>query len=172
MTRPPSLLDSRLPVLLLMLASAGTLLAALFFQYVVGLAPCVLCIWQRWPYVAVLALGAAALALGRGRGLRAALLALSGLVLLAGAGIAFFHVGVEQQWWAGTPGCGVTATAGSVDALRAQILAAPVVRCDQVSWSLFGISMAGYNVLISAALAVFAFAAARHAYGRPNGRTA
>lgn len=166
MTRPTALLDRRVPVLLLMLASAGTLLAALFFQYVVGLAPCVLCIWQRWPYVAVLALGAAALALGRRKGPRAALLALMGAVLLAGAGIAVFHVGVEQHWWAGTSGCGVTATADSVDALRAQILAAPVVRCDEVSWSLFGISMAGFNALISAALAAFAFMAALDARRR------
>lgn len=153
-------------MLLLMLASAGALLAALFFQYVVGLAPCVLCIWQRWPHAAVLALGAVALALGGRKAPRAALLALMGAALFAGAGIAVFHVGVEHGWWAGTSGCGVSATAGSVEELRAQILAAPVVRCDEVAWSLFGISMAGYNALLSAVLAVFAFVAAPAPRGR------
>jgi disulfide bond formation protein DsbB len=139
------------------------LLGALFFQYVVGLAPCVLCIWQRWPHVAVVVLGAAALGLARRAGARAAALALAGIALLVGAGIGAFHVGVEQRWWAGTSECGGAVGAGSVDALRAQILAAPVVRCDEVAWSLFGISMAGYNVLISLALAAVAFLAARAA---------
>jgi disulfide bond formation protein DsbB len=97
--------------------------------------------------------------------LRAVLLALCGVALLVGGGVAVFHVGVEQHWWTGTPGCGVTATADSIDALRAQIMAAPVVRCDQVAWSLFGISMAGYNILISLVLAAIAFIAARRAFG-------
>jgi disulfide bond formation protein DsbB len=97
--------------------------------------------------------------------LRAALLALCGVALLFGGGVAVFHVGVEQHWWTGTPGCGVPATANSIDALRAQIMAAPVVRCDQVAWSLFGISMAGYNILISLALAAIAFMSARRAIG-------
>jgi disulfide bond formation protein DsbB len=78
----------------------------------------------------------------------------------ASAGIAGFHVGVEQHWWEGLEACG----AGGVDAganfddLKAAILAAPLVRCDEVPWSLFGISLAGYNFLASAALGLFAFA--------------
>jgi disulfide bond formation protein DsbB len=83
---------------------------------------------------------------------------------MVGAGIAVFHVGVEQHWWAGTAACGSTLSATSVEALRAQILAAPVVRCDQPAWSLLGISMAGYNALISAALAVVALIGARRAF--------
>ncbi|UEM01603.1 disulfide bond formation protein B [Skermanella rosea] len=150
----------RLPALLLLGAGIGSLLAAFFFQYVVGLQPCVLCIWQRWPYVAVIILAAAALLLARAPKARAALLALCGVALLVGGGIAVFHVGVEQHWWTGTPGCGVTGTADSVEALRAQIMATPVVRCDEVAWSLFGISMAGYNILISLVLAAIALAAA------------
>lgn len=156
----------RTSALFLMAASAGSLLAAFFFQYVVGLQPCILCIWQRWPYAAVIALTILALTVGgRAAKLRAALLALCGVVFLIGGGIAVFHVGVEQHWWTGTPGCGVTATATSIEALRAQIMAAPVVRCDQVAWSLFGISMAGYNILISLVLAAVAFVSARRAFG-------
>ena len=138
MKRSP-LTGGRLPVALLMLASATTLLAALFFQYVGGLAPCVLCIWQRWPYVAVLVLGLVAIAAGPR--LRAAVLALMAATFLVGAGVALFHVGVEQHWWAGTSGCGVTATADSLEALSAQVLNAPVVRCDEVPWSLFWMSL-------------------------------
>jgi len=156
----------RTSALFLMAASAGSLLAAFFFQYVVGLQPCILCIWQRWPYAAVIALTILALTVAaRAAKLRAALLALCGVVFLIGGGIAVFHVGVEQHWWTGTPGCGVTATADSIEALRAQIMAAPVVRCDQVAWSLFGISMAGYNILISLVLAAVAFVSARRAFG-------
>jgi disulfide bond formation protein DsbB len=150
----------RTSALFLLAASAGSLLAAFFFQYVIGLQPCVLCIWQRWPYAVVIVLAILTVA-AQAPKLRAALLALCGVALLFGGGVAVFHVGVEQHWWTGTPGCGVTATANSIDALRAQIMAAPVVRCDQVAWSLFGISMAGYNILISLALAAVAFASAR-----------
>ena len=164
MTTRPTLADPATPALLLALASAGTLGAALFFQYALGYAPCVLCIWQRWPYVGVMALAVLALLLRRRRGAVALLLGLSGLLLLAGAGVAVFHVGVEQHWWAGTAGCGATGSAGSLEELRAQVLAAPVVRCDEAAWSLFGVSMAGYNVLISLALSLFAFAAARAAW--------
>ena len=154
----------RTSALFLLAASAGSLLAAFFFQYVVGLQPCILCIWQRWPYAVVIALTILVLTVAsRASKLQAVLLALCGVALLFGGGVAVFHVGVEQHWWTGTPGCGVTATANSIEALRAQIMAAPVVRCDQVAWSLFGISMAGYNILISLALAAVAFLSARRA---------
>ena len=81
---------------------------------------------------------------------------LCALGFLVGAGIAFYHVGVEQQWWPGTGACVGTAadSAQTIEELRAQLLTAPVVRCDDVGWSLFGISMAGYNGIFSLALAV------------------
>lgn len=165
--------DPRIAALLLALASAGVLLSALFFQFVLNYQPCVLCIMQRWPYVAVMVLGLVTWLFRRWKGLGDALLVASGLALLAGAGIAAYHVGVEQHWWAGTSSCGGSAAANSLEALRAQVLAAPVTRCDEVAWSLFGISMAGYNVAISLALAAYAFAAARIAYTRtPVSRTA
>lgn len=159
--------DPRFPAALLALASAGVLAAALFFQFALGYQPCILCLWQRVPYGAVLAFSIATLLFRQWKGLGDALLVASGFALFAGAGIAAYHVGVEQHWWAGTSACGATgATPMTLDQLRAQVMAAPVVRCDEVPWSLFGISMAGYNVFISLALAGFAFLAARAAYIR------
>lgn len=169
MPHRPTLTDPRLPALLLALASAGVLIAALVFQYGYGYQPCVLCIYQRWPYVAVLAFSAIALAFPGRRGVRDAMLMASGLALLANSGIAFYHVGVEHHWWAGTSGCGASGAAAlTLDDLRAQVMKAPVVRCDEVQWDLFGITMAGYNVVISLALAVFAFVAARATYAHAD----
>lgn len=153
-----------IPAVILVLASVSLLLGALFFQFVVGIEPCVLCLWQRWAHVAAAILATLALATAaRPPRRHGALLAACGLALLAGFAIAVFNVGVEQHWWTGTPGCGVPAPAATLEELSAQLLAAPVARCDQVAWSLFGISLAGYNALVSLPLAVFAGVAARRA---------
>ena len=78
------------------------------------------------------------------------------LTFTIGGIIAVFHVGVEQTWWEGTKDCIADTTASnSLDELRKKIMEAPIVRCTEVQWSLFNISMAGYNLLISVALAVF-----------------
>ncbi len=147
--------------LVLLLGSGGLLLGALFFQYVMGLPPCPLCHYQRWPHIAVVVLAAGALALGPGS-LRPWLLGLIGVALLATMAIGIFHFGVEQKWWAGLAICegGSDDTALGVDDLQKALNQRPAPRCDQIAWSLFGISMAGWNVLISLALAAFAFRAA------------
>lgn len=143
--------DLRLLSLLAAAAGVAMLLAAFGFQHLGGLDPCVLCVYQRWPWLAVILLGAAAFVLGGNR----VLLALAVLALLVGAGIGGFHVGVEQQWWAGTAACGgQTGAAQTVEDLKRQLLATEVARCDEVAWSLFGVSMAGYNVLLSTGLAL------------------
>ena len=151
-------LTERAPLLLL-LASAAVLGTALASQYFGGLQPCILCIYQRLPYAAVIGIATAALFLPTGP--RAVALVLAGLAMLTGTGIAVFHVGVEQHWWQGTAECGAVGSADSLEALRAQVLAAPTVRCDEVPWSLFGISMAGYNVLVSLVLGIASLVAAR-----------
>lgn len=135
---------------------AGMLAAAFAFQHLGGLDPCVLCIYQRWPWAAAAGLGGlAALFARRRRTAAQAALALAVLAMLTGAGIAAYHVGVEQHWWAGTAECGgVTGQAKTIEELKAQLLATPVTRCDEVAWSLFGISMAGWNLIVSAAAAV------------------
>lgn len=145
------------------LASVAVLGTALASQYIGGLRPCELCYWQRYPYWATIALGVAGVALARMNArLAAGLAALAGLVFLAGAGIAFFHVGVEQHWWAGTSACGATGgPITSLEDLRRQLEAAPIVRCDEPAWTMLGISMAGYNMLGSLALAAIALTGAR-----------
>jgi len=146
------------------LVSLALLAAAFGFQYLGGLAPCPLCLWQRWPHAAVIVLGLAGLAVADRPGPRAAVLAAAGLALAVGTGLALYHVGVEQAWWEGSAACTGGSAAGSagdsVAALRQQLLDTDLVRCDAVAWSLFGVSMAGWNGLISAAAAIAAFAAA------------
>ena len=154
-------LSSRTTAALLLVASAAILAGAFAFQYLGGLAPCILCWWQRYAHMAAIVLAALALAAStRGSTMLGWLLvAATGIALLAGAGIAAFHVGVEQHWWAGTAECGSqVGGAGGIEELRARLLAQPIVRCDEIAWSLFGISMAGYNFLLSLALAAFALA--------------
>jgi disulfide bond formation protein DsbB len=162
------ILESRLAAALILAASAAVLGTALAFQHWGGLAPCVLCIWQRYAHGGIMVFAALALAAGRPHW-RSALLIGSAVAALAGAGIAMFHVGVEQHWWQGTAECGSTlGPAATIEELRAQLLAQPVVRCDEVAWSLFGISMAGYNVILSLVIAAFAIVAAHRTWRQPG----
>lgn len=151
-------------------AACAVLLAAAFaFQHLGGLAPCPLCIWQRWPHVAGAALGLAAFALGPSRAGRLAA-AVAALALAAGAALALYHVGVEQRWWQGPSTCAGGGDIGALSTaeLLARIKAAPLVRCDEVAWSLAGLSMAAWNGLASAGLAgLFALAARSDVAGGP-----
>lgn len=153
---------------LVALASLAALALAFIGQYGFELQPCVLCIYQRWPFAIAAALCLVALT-PWARPLAAWLLLLSALVLAVNAGIAVYHVGVEQYWWVGSEACvGPKAGAGTVQTLaelRAQIMATPITRCDEVAFSLFGVSMAGYNVLFSAGLACYAGVAGRLGFG-------
>jgi disulfide bond formation protein DsbB len=137
-------------VLLAAGGSAGLLAGAFAFQYIGGLAPCTLCLWQRWPHAAAVIIGALALLLpGR-------VLPLVGmLAALATAGIGGFHAGVEQQWWEGLATCSGGSIAGVPlgDLLDPNAAVAAPVRCDAIAWSLLGVSMAGWNMLLSLALA-------------------
>ncbi len=143
-------MSPRLAAALVVALAVFALGTAFAFQYLGGLAPCVLCLWQRYPYGIAIALGALAFLLAGRPGAARALVALAGVVFLADAAIAGFHVGVEQKWWAGTAECGGNlATGVSAEDLKSQLLAAPIVRCDEVPWSLFRISMAGYNFLLA-----------------------
>ena len=146
----------RSAAIMLFLGSGSLLAGAYGFQYFGELQPCVLCLYQRVPHAVVLGLALIAIFLAPKRGPSAWAVGLAGLALVVGAGIAGFHVGVEQHWWEGTAECGSTGAGNTVAALRAQLLAQPVVRCDEVPWSLFNVSMAGYNLAFSAALAIFA----------------
>ncbi len=139
--------------------SLAALAAAFGFQHLGGLEPCPLCIWQRWPHVATALLAAASLGF-RGPA-AAALLALAGVAALAGAGLAGFHAGVEQHWWAGLAACEGGPPADTVAELRERLLNAAPARCDEVAWSFLGLSMAAWNGLLSLALAGMAAGALR-----------
>jgi disulfide bond formation protein DsbB len=147
--------------LLMIVAAAGSLallLGAFGFQYIGGLAPCQLCLWQRWPHAAAVVIGVLALWLGN----RVWPL-LGALAALASAGIGAFHVGVEQKWWEGLASCTVNALEGvsGADLLNTEIVVAAPVRCDAIAWQMMGVSMAGWNVIFSVALAVIWLMAAR-----------
>jgi disulfide bond formation protein DsbB len=141
----------------LLAGSAGLLGGAFYFQFIRHLPPCVLCVLQRWPHGVVLVLAALSLLLPRWR---AGLLALCGLALLTAAGIAVFHVGVEQTWWPGTSECGGLPQALTIEQLRAQIMGAPITRCGDVLWQFAGLSMAAWHALSAGLLAAFALLAA------------
>ncbi|WP_218823812.1 disulfide bond formation protein B [Inquilinus limosus] len=122
----------------------GTVLAS---QYLGGLQPCELCLYQRWPWGAAIVLGLLAAVI---RPARRVLVLLAGLVILLGGLLAVYHAGVEYGWFPGFTSCTSAISAGgSVATLRDQLLNAPVVRCDVPGFVLFGISMAGYNAILS-----------------------
>lgn len=151
-----TLAQPRIGPAVIALVSLGALATALVAQYAFDLHPCVLCVYQRVPYVVALALGLAGVLVARPPGLQRLLILGSGLAFLVGAGIAGFHVGVEQHWWAGTASCNAPALDMNLSMAELQRQldeAASFAACDEVPWSLFGISMAGYNAAISLLLA-------------------
>lgn len=143
----------RLLIPALALVSGALLLGAYLFQHLGGLAPCPLCLAQRWPHFAVLALCLVALA-APGRA-RAALVALCGVAFLVTTGYGVYHAGVEQGWFASgcaSPLAGADMT--DVADIKARLMAAPASRCDEVPFALAGVSLAGWNALVSFAAAL------------------
>jgi disulfide bond formation protein DsbB len=142
-------MNGRNLALLAALGSAAMLLGAFGFQIIGEMAPCKLCIWQRWPHGLAFAVGLLVFfAPNRW------LYLLGALIVLFGAGVAFYHTGVEQDWWQGPTTCTSQGIGGlSSEDLMAQILNAPLVRCDEIPWSMFGLSMAAWNGVISLGLA-------------------
>ena len=135
---------TRSAYLLALLIPAALLGGALIAQYGFGLPPCEMCWWQRYPHIVALALAVLAWVTKRD-----ALVALAAIAILVSGAIGAFHAGVEYKWWEGVTACTANAAAGS-DPL-ASIMAAPIVRCDVAPWTLGGISLAGFNFLISTA---------------------
>lgn len=141
--------------LLALLLPAGLLGGALFSQYVGGLYPCEMCYWQRWPHAAAILLALGAFLTPNRARLPVLLAALA--IAISGA-IGVFHAGVELGWWEGITHCTATGATSLQD-----ILNVPLVRCDQVQWSFLGISMAGWNAIVSltGAAAIVALARSR-----------
>lgn len=145
----------RLSVLLVLVASAAIVGGALLFQYVGGMQPCELCLYQRWPYYAAIVATAVALLSG-GNGTMRSVIALCALLFAASTVLAFYHVGVELHWFAGPTACtGSVSGANSIEALKAQLLARQPVSCDAPAWRLFDVSLAGWNLLASVVIVAF-----------------
>jgi disulfide bond formation protein DsbB len=134
----------------------GPLGTALISQYFFDQHPCILCLYQRIPYAVGMILGLVSLSFYKQPSRLALVLFALGATYAVGAGIAVFHVGVEQKLWTFASGCsgaGVDASQ-SLEAFIAQIKAAPTVRCDQPTWFFMGLTMAAWNVIFSAAVAL------------------
>ncbi|MBP6380069.1 MAG: disulfide bond formation protein B [Sphingorhabdus sp.] len=142
---------------LALLIPFGLLAGAYASQYLGGLYPCEMCWWQRWPHFAALPLALGAFILP-GDAKRRLFTALAALAILISGLIGSYHAGVEYGWWEGITTCSSTVTPGTGKDVLDAILNAPLIRCDIAPWTLFGISLAGYNFLISSfgALAIFA----------------
>ena len=134
---------------ILSLAVPAALMAgALGSQLFGGLVPCEMCQWQRWPHYSAIVI--AILAFIAPTGMRRPLVWLAALAILTSAGLAVWHAGVEYHWWVGPTHCTRT-LGGSGGDFMADLMKAPLIQCDQPQWTLFGISLAGFNAMISGA---------------------
>ena len=136
--------------LLALLVPAAALAGAYGSEYIGRLAPCEMCYWQRYAHFTGLAFALLAFGFGgrmpdRGR----SLVWLAALGIAASGAIGFFHAGVELDYWEGFTQCTATVSGGSPEDLLRRILEAPMVRCDDIQWSWLGISMAGWNAILS-----------------------
>ena len=127
------------------ISSMAVILTAYYFEYIEGLFPCKLCYWQRYPHFMNMLIFPifyffpirSLIFIGMGS-------------MLVSISLAFYHVGVEQKYWPGLNSCSNASIEGlTTDQLLDQIMSAPIVRCDEIAWELIGISMAGWNFLIS-----------------------
>ncbi|MFD1914432.1 disulfide bond formation protein B [Halodurantibacterium flavum] len=157
-------MNDRMLVAIATLGSAALLGGALLFQYVGGLAPCPMCLWQRWPHLAAILIGLVALALPA-----RIWAALGAAAAATTAGLGVYHAGVEQGWWQGPTTCTAAPIGGlSSQELLDQILNAPLVRCDEIAWQFLGLSMPAWNAILSLGL-VMIWGAAFVALGKRSG---
>ena len=138
MSQPPLARANSVALAVPALLMAG----ALGSQYLGGLFPCEMCHWQRWPHEA--AIGLALIAFITRPPLRTILVVLAAMAILISGAIAVFHAGVEYHWWDGITSCATTGHGSLAD-----IMKAPVIRCDVPQWTLGGISLAGFNAIFS-----------------------
>jgi disulfide bond formation protein DsbB len=136
--------------------STATILGAWYFQYVLGFAPCPLCLEQRLPYYIViplsLLLAIAAIARAPRPLIIVGFLAIIA-AMLCSAALGAYHAGVEWRWWPGPTDCSGPMSDFTAKSLLDQLRTMRIVRCDEAAWRFLGLSLAGYNALISLALA-------------------
>jgi disulfide bond formation protein DsbB len=136
----------RLIALLLPIALLG---GALGSQYLGGLHPCEMCYWQRWPHGAAIVLGLLAFTAPAGSPRSRALVLLAALAIAVSGGIGVYHAGVEAKIFEGFTQCTALPRTTSTADLLKEITQAPLVRCDEVQFRFLGISMAGWNAVLS-----------------------
>ena len=147
----PAFRRAQLGRLLALLVPAGLLGGALGSQYLGGLHPCEMCYWQRWPHAAAIVLAALAFT-APAEAPRSRMLTLLAAAAIAISGaIGVYHAGVELKIFEGITGCTATARAATSGELLEKLMRVPLIRCDQVQWSFLGISMAGWNAIVSLA---------------------
>lgn len=152
----------RYPFIPFLVASAAIVGTALGSQYLGGLAPCELCLLERWPYYIAIVVAAFGFAARGYSAPRAFAMWLIVLLFIASTGFAAYHVAVEQHWIAGPTACtGGIGQASSPEQLLKMLQARQPVQCDVVQWSIFGISMAGLNLIASVLLLIYGVAMAR-----------
>ena len=146
--------DARRMLSAILLISLGALATAFAGQYLFSLEPCVLCLYERVPWALAALVAAVGLAGWAGR--RGSVpVALCAAIFAAGGGLAFYHVGIEQHWWGSIAGCAGGPVGGlTLDDLRPDSLATAPKPCDRVDWRLFGLSLAGYNMIASTLLSL------------------
>lgn len=144
MRTSPLVLANRVALILPLLLVGGALVS----QYVGGLYPCEMCHWQRWPHYAAIVV--AAIAWPAPVPARRALVTLAAVLIATSGAIGVFHAGVEYGWWQGITACtSMIRPTGDTQAMLDQIMNAPVIRCDVAQWRLAGISLAGFNAILS-----------------------
>jgi len=134
---------------LALLLPAALLAGAFGSQYFGGLYPCEMCWWQRYAHEAALVPAALAFAAPAGSQRSRLFILAAALAIAVSGAIGFYHAGVELKIFEGFTTCTSTAHGATTEDLLRQIVAAPLVRCDQVQWSFLGISMAGWNAILS-----------------------
>lgn len=134
---------------------------ALVSQYAGGLVPCEMCLWQRWPHLVAIALALVAIGLRGNPGASRAFVVPAALAIIVSGGIGVYQAGAEYHWWQGPAQCTAPAFSGSGADILAQVMAAPVVRCDVPQWTLAGISLAGFNAILSIGFGLLALALTR-----------
>jgi disulfide bond formation protein DsbB len=157
---------------LIAIGSAATILGAWLFQYGLGLKPCPLCLEQRYAYYFAVPLAVFVLmghSVGSQRKVLLAALAVITAGMLWNAGLATYHAGVEWKLWTGPRDCsGELESLGTANDFLRQLESINVVRCDEAAWRFLGVSLAGYNVVISLALAAIAAWGFVAGYRRPE----
>jgi len=144
--------------LIAILVPNALLWGAIASQYLGGLVPCEMCMWQRWPHLVAIGLALLAILLRGNPSASRSLTLLAALAILVSGGIGVYHAGVEYHWWQGPARC----TSGGFTSL-ADLMAAKPVMCDVPQWTLFHVSLAGFNAIISivAGLAILSLVSRR-----------